>query len=64
MCLMQGTPNKAAVVEFSPLPMRVGVAGVGAVGARRGSRETYRVLRVNHIEFCASTTSTRKSALE
>ena len=30
MCLMQGTSNKAAIVEFGSLPMRVGVAGAGA----------------------------------
>jgi hypothetical protein len=56
MSVMQDTSNKAAFVGFTPLPVRVGVAraGTGAAGARRGSRETYRVLRVNHVnkEVC------------
>jgi hypothetical protein len=48
---MQVTSNKAAFVGFTPLPVRVGVAraGTGAAGARRGSRATYRVLRVNGV---------------
>jgi len=53
MCHLQGTSNKAEIVGFDPLPMRVGVAGAGVagsgVGARRGSRETHRVLGVNNI---------------
>jgi len=54
MCRLQGTSKKAALVGFDPLPVRVGVAGAGVAGtgvagARRGSRETHRVLGVNHI---------------
>ena len=51
---MQDTADKAAFVGFTPLPVRVGVARAGAAGARRGSRETHRVLRVNGVnkEVC------------
>jgi hypothetical protein len=31
MCHMQGTPQKAAIVRFDSLSMRIGVAGIGSL---------------------------------
>jgi hypothetical protein len=42
MCPMQGTPKKAKIVGFRPLPMRMGVGG-----CLSRSWKTYRVPRTN-----------------